>query len=192
MNDTEIIQHIQQGGYLMERCLEYFYKENIRLIGMMGKRYGLSRDSLLDAYSDAIIDFKEQVRKHQFQQKSKCSTYFYSIYNNKCIDILRKRTTYTVTNEIPENLKDTTPDIVQMLTFMVEKSYLDRIIERLSTGCKEILMDWNDGYSMEEIAQRNNLLNAHVARSKRYACLQQLLVIAGRSNIITGKGNDAL
>ena len=155
---------------------------------MMGKRYGLSRESLLDAYSDAIIDFKEQVRKHQFQQKSKCSTYFYSIYNNKCIDILRKKTTYTVTHEIPENLKDTSPDIVQILTFTVERNFLDTLIARLSIGCKEILLDWNDGYSMEEIAARNNLLNAHVARSKRYACFQQLMAIAGKSNLVTDKG----
>jgi RNA polymerase sigma-70 factor (ECF subfamily) len=188
MNDNELIQQIRQGGYPMEKCLEFFYKDNIRFIGLMQKRFGLSRESLLDAYSDAIIDFKEQVRNHQFQQKSKCSTYFFSIYNNKCIDILRKKTTYTITNEIPENLKDTAPDIVQMLTITVERDYLEKIIARLSAGCKDILMDWNDGYSMEDIAQRNHLLNAHVARSKRYACLQQLLVLAGRSNMVADKG----
>jgi hypothetical protein len=42
-------------------------------------------------------------------------------------------------------------------------------------------MDWNDGYSMDEIAERNTLLNANVARSKRYTCLQQLLALAGKT-----------
>jgi len=187
MEDKEIIQHILEGGYSMEKCLESFYHLNFKYIAVMGKKYGLSREALMDAYSDAIIDFKDQVRNHNFQQKSKCSTYFYSIFNNKCIDILRKKTTNTVVNEFPENLKDTTPDIVQMLTTIVERKHLDDLIAALNERCREILMDWNDGYSMEEIAQRNNLLNANVARSKRYTCLQQLLAIAGKSKIIAGK-----
>jgi RNA polymerase sigma-70 factor (ECF subfamily) len=181
MNDNEIIQNIIQGGSHMERCLETFYRENIKLLSVMEKKYGLNREASIDAYTDAIIDFKEQVRNHKFQQKSKCSTYFYSIFNNKCIDILRKKTTYTVISDLPENLKDQSPDIVQMLTITVEKTYLDNLMVMLGSKCREILMDWNDGYSMDEIAERNDLLNANVARSKRYTCLQQLLALAGRS-----------
>jgi RNA polymerase sigma factor (sigma-70 family) len=181
MNDSEIIQNIIQGGSSMEKCLEVFYRENIRLISVMEKKYGITRDASIDAYTDAIIDFKEQVRKGQFLQKSKCSTYLFSIFNNKCIDILRKKTTHTIINDLPENLKDQSPDIVQMLTMTVEKTYLDNLMALLGSKCREILMDWNDGFSMDEIAKRNDLLNANVARSKRYTCLQQLLALAGKA-----------
>ncbi len=181
MNDNEIIQRILQGGSHMEKCLEAFYNENIRFISVIGKKYGLTREAASDAYTDAIIDFKEQVKNHQFRQKSKCSTYLYSIFNNKCIDLLRKKTTYTITTDLPENMKDQSPDIVQKLTMTVEKKYLDDLMTKLGSGCREILADWNDGYSMDEIAQRNDLLNAHVARSKRYTCLQQLMALAGKS-----------
>ncbi len=181
MNDNEIIQKIIQGGSHMEKCLEAFYNENIRFISVMEKKYGLTREAIIDAYADAIIDFKEQVRNRQFQQKSKCSTYLYSIFNNKCIDILRKKTTHTIISDLPENMKDQSPDIVQMLTLTVEKKYLDNLMAMLGSRCREILMDWNDGYSMDEIAERNALLNANVARSKRYTCLQQLLALAGKS-----------
>ena len=169
----------------MEKCLELFYRDNIGYIGIMGRKYGLDREALTDAYSDSIIDFKEQVRKQQFQRKSKCSTYFYRIFNNKCIDILRKKTTNIIIHEIPEYLRDTTPDIIQKLTFAARKQYLDKMIDRLGSRCKEILMDWNDGYTMDEIARRNDLLNANVARSKRYSCLKQLMEIAGSSKIIS-------
>jgi len=183
MKDIEIIEQIRHGGYAMEKCLQRFYDENLRLMGSMGKKYGLSRDDLLDAYSDSIVDFKDQIRKQLFQQKSKCSTYFYSILNHKCIDILRRKTTYRETHEIPDNLKDTAPDIIQKLTSTVEKKYLDDLMNRLSDRCKEILMDWNDGYSMEDIALRNDLLNANVARTKRYTCLQELLSFARNSGV---------
>jgi RNA polymerase sigma factor (sigma-70 family) len=181
MNDNEIVQNIIQGGSSMEKCLEVFYRENIKLINVMEKKYGITRDASIDAYTDAIIDFKEQVRKGQFLQKSKCSTYLYSIFNYKCIDILRKKTTHTIINDLPENLKDQSPDIVQMLTMTVEKTYLDNLMALLGSKCREILMDWNDGFSMDEIAERNDLLNANVARSKRYTCLQQLLALAGKT-----------
>jgi RNA polymerase sigma factor (sigma-70 family) len=181
MTDSEIIHKINQGGSASEKCLEVFYNENTRLIRVMEKKYGITREASLDAYTDAIIDFKDQVRKGQFLQKSKCSTYLYSIFNNKCIDILRKKTTYTLVNDLPDNMKDQSPDIVQMLTMTVEKTYLDNLMANLGSKCREILMDWNDGYSMEEIAERNDLLNANVARSKRYTCLQQLLALAGKT-----------
>jgi RNA polymerase sigma-70 factor (ECF subfamily) len=184
MNDNEIIQKINQGGSQMEKCLEAFYRENIRFIGVMEKKYSLAREAVTDAYTDAIIDFKEQVKNHMFRQKSKCSTYLYSIFSNKCIDILRKKTTHTVINDLPENIRDHSPDIVQMLTMTVEKKYLDDLMAMLGSRCRDILMDWNDGYSMDEIAERNELLNANVARSKRYTCLQQLLTLAGKSKSV--------
>ena len=181
MKNNEIIENLMLGGSHMERCLEAFYTENFRFISVMVKKYGLNTEDATDAYADAIIGFKEQVRNRQFRQKSKCSTYLYSIFNNKCIDILRKKTTYTIINELPDNIKDQSPDIVQMLTMTVEKKYLDKLMNMLGSRCREILMDWNDGYSMDEIAERNALLNASVARSKRYTCLQQLLTMAGKS-----------
>jgi len=183
MNDNEIIQKIIQGGSHMEKCLEAFYNDNIRFIPVMEKKYGLNREAAIDAYTDAIIDFKDQVKNGQFQHKSKCSTYLYSIFNNKCIDILRKKSTHTVINDLPENIRDRSPDIVQMLTMSVERKYMDNLMAMLGPRCREILMDWNDGYSMEEIAERNALLNANVARSKRYTCLQQLLALAGKSKV---------
>jgi RNA polymerase sigma factor (sigma-70 family) len=184
MNEHEIIQNILQGGTHMEKCLETFYKENARFVPVMKKKYGLTLEESVDAYADAIIDFKQQVRNQQFRQMSKCSTYLYSIFNNKCIDILRKKTTYTIINDLPENLKDQSPDIVQTLTMKVEKTYLDNLMDMLGSRCRDILMDWNDGYSMDEIAARNGLLNENVARSKRYTCMQQLLVLAGKTRQI--------
>ena len=46
MNDNEIIQKIIQGGSHMEKCLEAFYKENIRFINVMEKKYGLNREAI--------------------------------------------------------------------------------------------------------------------------------------------------
>lgn len=184
MKDDDIIQHIMAGGQIMENCLSYFYKQNIKYVQIMSNKLGVNHDDLFNAYSDSIIEFKDQIRNHQFKRKSKCSTYFYSIFKNKCIDILRKKTTNIIEHKLPEQIIDTDDDIIQKLTFDVKQQYLQQVFFQLGDKCKSILMDWNDGYTMEEIAVKNGLLNAHVARSMRYSCIQQLMKIIQNSKIL--------
>ena len=60
---------------------------------------------------------------------------------------------------------------------------------QLSEICREVLMDWSDGFSMEEVAARNGLRNAHTARSKRYNCFKQLMAILQMNNIVNANIN---
>lgn len=55
---------------------------------------------------------------------------------------------------------------------------------QLSGICRNLLLDWSEGYSMEEIASRNGLKNAHTARSKRYNCFLQFMDILRRNNML--------
>jgi len=157
-----------------------FYRQHLKLVKVMGKKYGLMEEDLSDAFTDAVISFRDQVVRRNFQQKSKCSTYLFKIFQNKCIDILRKNSTNVIKVEIPDHIQDTNPDIVQKLSIGVKKQYLLDLMDQLNDSCKGILLDWNDGYSMAEIALRNGLLNEHVARSRRYACLKQLATLVNK------------
>ena len=181
MDDRELIANILAGGMKMEDGLSNFYRENHKLVKVMGKKYGLQDEDLLDAYTDSVISFRDQVVRGNFQQKSKCSTYLFKIFQNKCIDILRKNSTNIIKVEMPAHIQDTNPDIVQRLSTSVKKQYLLDLMDQLNESCKGILLDWNDGYSMAEIASRNGLLNEHVARSRRYACLKQLAALVNKS-----------
>jgi hypothetical protein len=80
-----------------------------------------------------------------------------------------------------EELKTDLPDIE---VTNEEHTDLTAYFNELSDVCREVLMDWSDGYSMDDIAERNGLKNAHTARSKRYNCFQQLMEILQRRNIV--------
>jgi len=57
-------------------------------------------------------------------------------------------------------------------------------IKGMGTPCKQILIDWAYwGYSMKEIAIRNNLENGVVAKKKKYTCLQKLRAVLSAKNI---------
>jgi len=48
-------------------------------------------------------------------------------------------------------------------------------LKTIGQPCEGILMDWAFwGYNMEEIAARNGLNSATIAKSRKYQCLQKL------------------
>jgi RNA polymerase sigma-70 factor (ECF subfamily) len=174
MDDRTFIERIRTGGSLMQKTIAWFYHEHFSLVYKKTASHQLDKDQAIDAYSDAVTALVENIRENRFRGESKCSTYFIRIFNNKCIDLIRKNTT----NKIFRNsvsLEDFRQDVSQEETTADELTDVGDFFDRLSDICRNVLMDWSDGFSMEDIAAKNGLKNAHTARSKRYNCLQQLM-----------------
>jgi RNA polymerase sigma-70 factor (ECF subfamily) len=183
MTDKKVIDGIRAGGTSMQRAIDWFYKAHFGLVYNMSSTHHIDKELSIDAYSDAMTAFVDNIRDDKFRGESKCSTYFIRIFNNKCIDVIRKKTTnkammHTVSFE------DLSYDMVQIADNKEEKPDIMKFVNELSSVCLEVLMDWSDGFSMDEVAERNNLKNAHTARSKRYNCFQQLMEILRKRNIV--------
>jgi RNA polymerase sigma factor (sigma-70 family) len=188
MTDSQFMERVLSGGRLMHKSVEWFYHEHFKLVYQAIRKKRLLEEEAIDAYSDAITSFIENIRRHRFQGKSKCSTYFIRIFNNKCIDIVRKKTT----NNIDRNtvsLDAVKKENIHNDSEEYEILNIADILVHLSKICRDVLMDWSDGYSMNEIAQRNGLKNANTARSKRYECFKQLKSFIQKSNILLEKQN---
>jgi RNA polymerase sigma-70 factor (ECF subfamily) len=180
MTEKKLLDNILSGGVLMQKAAESFYLENYKLVY---NAKGISREEALDAYSDSVTAFVENVRNRLFKGESKSSTYFIRIFNNKCIDVLRKKTT-NKSKQITMSIEELKTDLPDIEVTNEEHTDLTAYFNELSDVCREVLMDWSDGYSMDDIAERNGLKNAHTARSKRYNCFQQLMEILQRRNIV--------
>lgn len=94
---------------------DYFIKEGIR-------KYRLSEDEAFDAYSDTILVVVENVRKGSFEGRSSLKTYTFQVFQNKCVDLIRKKTTNKnsvhQTNSISDfilEFSDATKSILQRL-----------------------------------------------------------------------------
>ena len=182
MTDRKFIVDILTGGSVMHKTVEWFYHENFNLVYKMIGSHRLMKEEALDAYSDAVTAFIENIRYKKFRGESKCSTYFIRIFNNKCIDIIRKKATNRL-DKITVSLDDMGTEPLQIVMDEGQNILLTDFLDQLSGICRELLMDWSDGYPMDEIAARNGLKNAHTARSKRYNCFQQLMAVLQRNKI---------
>jgi RNA polymerase sigma factor (sigma-70 family) len=188
MTDQEFIDRIHTGGSVMNKTVEWFYHEHFNLVYQMIGARKLLKEEAMDAYSDAVTAFIENIRVNKFRGDSKCTTYFIRIFNNKCIDIIRKNTTNR-TDRNTISLENVRTELIQRDVDEDQNIGFSDFFVQLSEICKEVLMDWSDGYAMEDIAVRNGLRNAHTARSKRYNCFKQLMAILQRNNIVDANIN---
>ena len=182
MSDYELIQKIKRGGNTQQLAIKELYAKNHAFIfKKLKENRSLSEDAVKDAYADSIITLRDHIVSGRFEQRSKLSSYLYSIFSNKCIDIMRKNTTYKgkiereMAYELPEHLKNRDPQIVELLIVKETFGTLKSLIEKLGESCQQVLMDWGFwGFSMKEIAMNRGFKDEHTVRSKKYNCLKQL------------------
>jgi RNA polymerase sigma-70 factor (ECF subfamily) len=148
-------------------------------VGM--KKYKLSDDECSSAYSDAIISVIESIVSARFEGRSSLKTYIYQIFMNKCVDVIRKKTTNksTVfdTKEIDDYmyaLPDKARNVVQQLVEKSNREILAQKIDTLGEKCKRLLLLFEDGFSDKEIAAEMQYNSVDVVKTTRLRCLEKL------------------
>jgi RNA polymerase sigma-70 factor (ECF subfamily) len=180
-DDRQIIDNLSAGAVVRRKTegelfakYAYFIQEGI-------KKYSLREEEAFDAYSDTLLAAIASITNGTFESRSSIKTYIYRVFNNKCVDIIRKKTTnkssVNRTMEITgslAHLSDTAKSIVQQL---VEKSDLEDMKKRLATigeSCRSLLTMFAEGYSDREIADEMNYKTPEVVKTSRLRCLQKL------------------
>ncbi len=183
-SDSEIIQLIKNGGSAFEQIAEYLFESHLGYIHKAKKQLNLSLEQANDAYADALVKLIRQIRNDRFLGESKLSTYFYSIFHNTCVDVLRKETTnlsYSSLNELAYSKKE--KDLLNLIELKDSVKQVKAQMHQIGEPCKKILLDWAYwGYSMREIAVRSSLASEESARSMKYKCLKKLKAIMTTSN----------
>jgi len=177
--DEEIINSIRSGGKSYEKMSMYLFETYKGFISKVNQRLHLPQSDIEDAYADALVKLIRKLRDGSFQRKSKVSSYFYSIFSNVGVDVLRKNTSHK--HKPTLELTEYDARVNNLLHIMDAKDQADKVIklmDNISASCKQILLDWGYyGFSMEEIAIRSELSGAESARSMKYKCLKKLKII---------------
>ena len=182
MTDLEFIQAIQQGGLAQQEAIKSLYEKYFKFIfKKLKENRSLTEEEAKDAYTDSVITLRDHIVKGRFEQRSKLSTYLYTIFSNKCIDLIRKNSTYKaevekqMQYELPVHLANKEPEIVEKLTVRETFGRLKAFINKLGETCQQVLLDWGFwGYSMQEIAERRGFKDSRTVISKKYNCIKQL------------------
>lgn len=179
--DQEIISQLRQSGTDKRRSEEQLFNRFAYFIREGMSKHALSEDDSFDAYSDTILAAVENIGSDLFEARASLKTYLYQIFHNKCVDLLRKRTTnkYSVHRPGPVTerlmlISDTARSAVQKLIDQADWKLLREKLSQLEEKCRQLLMYWGDNYSDREIASLLQYKTADVVKTSRLRCLERL------------------
>ncbi len=181
-SDEHLIAELNAGGRRQEQAVKNLYEQCFHLIRFGKTKYRqLDDDDLVSAYNSAVIAVRTQVLNGAFRGESSISTYLNRIFLNRCIDLLRSRSSNPV--EYVERLPDGIDESQDLLDRWISDERIQLVrIKLLELGgvCQQILMysEYLE-YSSEEIAQAIGFKNANSVNSKKYTCLQKLRELLG-------------
>lgn len=155
MEDTEIIH-----GYLdtqASHCFNLLYQ---RYSGrVFAKCITLLKDAELAEDATQEIFTKVFLNLAKFNEKSKFSTWLYSITYNFCIDFIRrKKKEKAVFTDDAERIADVPDDdIPDKVIFELNLKQLETVLEEMPAGDRAILlMKYQDGAPIKDIAELFN------------------------------------
>jgi RNA polymerase sigma factor (sigma-70 family) len=179
--DQEIIEQLRQSGIDKRRSEEQLFNRFSYFVREGMTKHALSEDESFNAYSDTILAALENIRNTHFEARASLKTYLYQIFHNKCVDLLRKRTTnknsvhrYESISDRLMLLSDTARSVVQKLIDKADWNLLREKLKELEEKCRQLLMLWGENYSDKEIASLLNYKTADVVKTSRLRCLERL------------------
>jgi RNA polymerase sigma-70 factor (ECF subfamily) len=163
--------HFEKALYLQ---YNYFIQEGMR-------KYNLQQDDSFSAYSDAVLAVLQNISNKSFSGQSSLKTYLFQIFSNKCIDLIRKRTTnkYQVHQssgepELLNHLPDGVKGVIEKLIDEQKMAAVRQQLEVIGQKCKDILLLYEDRYTDSEIAVELGYNTAAVAKTTRLRCLEKI------------------
>lgn len=177
----EIADSLLQDGMSRRRAEEQLFKQFDYFIKEGIRKYTLTEDESFDAYSDTILSAIENIIAGSFQNRSSLKTWLFQIYHNKCVDLIRKKTTnkYSVHNtrcvtDMLYNLSDSAKGIVQQMADKADWETMRKKLNELGENCRQLLMYWAEGLSDKQIAASMTYKSADVVKTSRLRCLEKL------------------
>ena len=180
-SDREIIGQLRQGGIERRRSEEQLFNRFAYFIREGMRKHALSEDDAFDTYSDTILAAIENITNSGFEGRSSLKTYLSRIFNNKCVDLFRKKTTNknsvnrseTISERLM-SLSDTAKSALQKLIDKTDRAQLRERLNELEDKCRQLLLYWSDNYNDKEIAAFLNYKTADVVKTSRLRCLEKL------------------
>jgi len=179
--DQEIIKNLSQGNGNRRKGEDDLFNSYAYFVKEGARKYRLPEDEAFDAYSDTVLSAIEKISLGLFEGRSSLKTWLFQIFHNKCVDLLRKKTTHkssvhqtaSITDMLFQ-LSDSSKTVVQQLVEKADFDLLKQRLNELGETCRKLLHLSAEGYSDREIAVQMEYKTADVVKTSRLRCLDRL------------------
>lgn len=181
LNDEDLVSNLQQNSSLKRKAAEEIFNRHAWFIKDGINKYSLSEDEAFDAYSDTILQALDNITKGLFEKRAALKTYLYRIFCNKCVDLIRKKTTNkgSIHQTVPISdmlsmISDSAKTIIQQLVQKTDVEILKSKMNEIGENCKQLLAMFADDFTDREIAEIMKYKTADVVKTSRLRCLEKL------------------
>ncbi|MEO6843698.1 MAG: sigma-70 family RNA polymerase sigma factor [Ginsengibacter sp.] len=181
LTDDEMIGVIKENKLAKRQTETQLFNQYSYLIKEGMSKYSLEEEDAFTAYSDTILQSLDNIADSIFEKRSSLKTYLYKIFNNKCVDLIRKKTTnkrsiYQTApiSEMMDMISDQAKNVIQQLIEKNDFDLLRRRLNELGENCRKLLLFFADGYTDKEIAAFLEYKTADVVKTSRLRCMEKL------------------
>lgn len=199
MEKSEVIDAWRLGGTQRERAMQMVFEDSeirksIERITMGYKNNILhyfpnpdkiegvaQRKSYIDHFFiEAVVILDKKIRTNSFEGTtySQLSNFISVTAKFLCISFLRDKKNHLDISD-HEYLQENEEEY----SFEKETTYqkLHELLDKIGKNCKDLLLKFYSGFSMQEIAAQLNLANAEVAKQSKARCMKNLKDMIGNN-----------
>ena len=179
LSDDLLIRDIASGGTARHKAIQEVYDnpELKKMVAAFVRNHGGNAEDGLDVFHEGIIVLDRNLREGKFRGETSLSGYLYSICRFVWMNQARRQARITHTDQMPEPTPGEsaalTPD--RLLMDEERSAALNQLLNTIGERCRRILELWKLSYSMEEIAEKEGLSSAEMAKKAKYRCHVALL-----------------
>lgn len=161
----EVVRMLANDAKLMSDIQSYVLKNS-----------GTSDEGQM-VFHDSIIAFVKKVfSDRNFILTSSHQQYLFGIAKNIWLSHLRKKSKLPETFSMDEVIVTFPDDDTDIKLFSEDKlRIIHKILDVLKPNCKEVLLHWAGGFSMQEIAEKLGFPSEGAARKKKCECYKSLI-----------------
>lgn len=176
MKDHEIVTLINSSRLEHDRALSYLYqseKFKTPICNYLNSK-GVLKQDVETLWIDIVIKFAVLVKQNKYEHQNKLIGYLKNISHYMALNYFKSNKKNNAFYDLDETIKD--PEIENITLHHQElKNLLHKELDLLGIICKEILLMWAGGYSMNEIQDQLQLKSPEATRKRKHTCLKKLL-----------------
>jgi RNA polymerase sigma-70 factor (ECF subfamily) len=180
--EQEILNSLRSSSRIIRmKGEEKLFKKYDYFMNLGLNKYSLPQDSISDAYSDTILAAINSIINCSFREKSSLKTFLFQIFQNKCLDILRKKTrrrnSVHRTVAIGRDQMHVSDPSRSVLEKLIERAEVDTLREQVKKLCdkrQRLILLSVEGYTDNEIAIEMNFKTPFVVKTSRLRCIHSL------------------